>query len=69
MANSGAAIVIWGCREAAPLEEIAQCVEEVSDGSVFIRQYPTDISDYSIIIADHEISDEEAERMWVTRGE
>lgn len=67
--SKSAAIIVWDPREPAPLDEIAESVSELTDGKITIRQYPTDISDYSIIIADHPVGDEEAERMWVTRGD
>lgn len=54
----------WGWRQQPDMEAIASFVAELSDGKVRMREVDTQADEYAWVIADREVSDEEAERMY-----
>ena len=59
-----AQIVTWDWKAQPEMEVIAAAVREISDGRVFMREYDTGGDNYAWIVSDHEVSDEEAGRLY-----
>ena len=64
-----AQIVTWDWKAQPEMEVIAAAVQEISDGRVFMREYDTGGDNYAWIVSDHEVSDEEAERLYPVMSE
>lgn len=51
----------WDCRQQPPMDDIARAVAELSGGAVRLQPVPTGTQDYALVVADHDVSDAEAE--------
>ena len=60
----------WDWRAQPPMDAIAKAVSEMSaSGSrIHMREVNTESDQYAWIIADHEVSDEEAARLYFDEG-
>lgn len=58
-------LLTWDYKEQPDLAELAAAVARLSGGTVNIRQWEGHGTDsYVLVIADHEVSDAEAEALW-----
>jgi hypothetical protein len=58
----------WDYREQPDLDALAAAVAEASGGTVRIREVETGGDGYAIVIADREVSDDEAETLLYGEG-
>jgi len=59
----------WDWKEQPPMTEIAAFVAELSGGSVVMREHPTGSDQYALVIADHQISEADAGRVYESWAE
>ena len=55
----------WDCRQQPDMAAIATFVAELSDGKVVMREVDTRSDEYAWVIADREVSEEEAMALWM----
>jgi len=64
--GSPARVMSWDWKQQPDMEQLARIVCEISGGTVFIREIETGGDFCMIVVADHEVTDEEAEGLAVS---
>lgn len=63
---AAARVLSWDWKGQPDLRKLAAAVHEISAGTVFIREIDTGGDFYMLVIADHQVTDEEAEGLHVS---
>jgi hypothetical protein len=61
---SQARVFSWDWREQPSMHIIAAAVNRISGGTVYMRELDTGGDNYAWVVADHEVSDEEAWKLY-----
>jgi hypothetical protein len=59
-----ARIFTWDCNQQPDMENIASFVAEISGGKVIMAEVDTQSDEYAWVVADHQVSDREGQRMY-----